>query len=32
LKESAMLYAEVYAEETELQKLAKLGFEEGQEE
>jgi len=27
-----MLYAEVYAEETELQKLAKLGFEEGQEE
>lgn len=28
LKEAAMLYAEVYAEETELQELAKLGLEE----
>ena len=28
LKESAMLYAEVYAEETELQELAELGLEE----
>ena len=28
LKESAMLYAEVYAEETELQELAALGLEE----
>jgi len=27
-----MLYAEVCAEETELQKLANLGFEEGQKE
>jgi hypothetical protein len=26
LKESAMLYAEVYAEETELQELAELGL------
>lgn len=28
LKESAMLYAEVYAEEAELQELAELGLEE----
>ncbi|MEG5000896.1 hypothetical protein [Microcoleus sp. B4-D4] len=28
LKESAMLYAEVYAEDTELQELAELGLEE----
>jgi hypothetical protein len=28
LKESAMLYAEVYAEEIELQELAELGLEE----
>jgi len=28
LKESATLYAEVYAEETELQELAELGLEE----
>ncbi len=28
LKESAILYAEVYAEETELQELAELGLEE----
>ncbi|MEG4030633.1 MULTISPECIES: hypothetical protein [unclassified Microcoleus] len=28
LKESAMLYAEVYAEETELQEFGELGLEE----